>query len=355
MSCLILADPYWPELADRGDVRQPAEVVAGSQSGKLHRTELTEVGARGQAQREAGAPPGRQLRVTWRRLYVACGRSESRGVRAGGPHRLVVGNGDRGEHGRRRDRGDHAQPDPRQQPMIADRLLPVQATRDPETGEQARGEERDQPRIRCLEGRQERLGSERHELVDHADDRRHEEQQGDDADPHDDREREVSARDRRPDDTGDRDPDGKHRHQPDDDVEGAARTIGQEDETGRDRPRGDEGDAKKAELEPADPHVRSLPSGARLAAWEQRSGCPGVAGVHERTLMSLACGDRDARRARLDRKGPPNDTPWSEAASTLADGTAGSSHGGAEVVTIPPTRPPERSRTAASGDPRTHE
>ena len=60
---------------------------------------------------------------------------------------------------------------------------------------------------------------------------------------------------RRPDDPGERDRDRGHGRQPDDEVERAARPVGEQDEAGRDRPARDERDSDEPELEPADPHT----------------------------------------------------------------------------------------------------
>ena len=92
--------------------------------------------------------------------------------------------------------------------------------------------------------------------------------------------------------------------EPDDDVERAARSIGEQDQAGRDRPADDEGDGDEAQFEPADPHRRESTERARAA-----------------------CG------------------PGAASASTAEDGTAGSSRGSCGR----PSNMPLPHRTRATG------
>ena len=66
----------------------------------------------------------------------------------------------------------------------------------------------------------------------------------------------VAAGHRRPDGSGERDGDRRHRRQADDDVQRSAGSVGQKDETGGHRPADHESDGDQAKFEGADPHGR---------------------------------------------------------------------------------------------------
>ena len=191
---------------------------------------------------------------------------------------------------------------------------------DAEAAEQARREERDQPRIGGLERRQQRPRPECDELGDDARDRRHEAQQGEDAEPDDHREGEVATGDRRPDHAGEGDGDRGHRGQADDEVERAARA---DRRAGRARPR-------STSTRRARPAMRRS-SNRRTRIWTEST-----------------------ERRRTDPGGCPSTTAAApQAASTLPAGTAGSSLRHAASPTMRPTHH-QRSKSAGARESRTY-
>ena len=244
-----------PELLVRGDIGEPAEVVADARPGQIRRADRPEVDGRNEVERQARGPAGSQRCVAQRRLDVADRRSEPRrlGRRVAQGH--VVADGDSGEQEPRHGGRDERDADPGQQASPPNGRPALQSAGDPEPAEEAGGEERDQPRVDGLERRQERPRPECEQLGHHAGDRWHEAQEGQDAEGHDRRERHGTPRDGRPDRTGQGDRDRGHGRQADDDVERPARPVRQQHEPRRHRPADDERDGDEAKFEGADPHV----------------------------------------------------------------------------------------------------
>ena len=133
--------------------------------------------------------PAVERRVARRRLSPAVGRAEPR-------RRPAACRAGRARWRRRRPRTGsrdtavttQRDADPGQQPPAAQGRPALEPPGDPEAAEQARREQRQQPRVDGLERGQERPRPEREQLGHDAGDRRDEAQQGQDAEPDDRRE-----------------------------------------------------------------------------------------------------------------------------------------------------------------------
>ena len=165
-----VADPRRPVLAElpaRGDVGQPAEVAADADAGQVDRAERAQVDRR---VRWSVEPRRSARRRAARRTAAAAsspvGRPEPRRVdrpRRAGRGRWPPPRPRRRRPGQRGQRRS-AIADPAEQPPAPHARPALEPPGDPEAAEQARREQRQQPRIGRLERRQERPRPERQQL-----------------------------------------------------------------------------------------------------------------------------------------------------------------------------------------------
>ena len=228
------AAPWRPSSLGRRGVGQPAEVGAGAVAGEVDRCRST--GRRGRPSRCSSSRARRPDRDRGRRTAAAraspVGRAEPRRRR-----RLVA----EGELVGHRDRREDAVPAPTARTVATSdaagqapaphRGLAEERRAIPKPGEQARAEQREDPRVGRLDRRQQRLGAALDELVGDVDDRRDEHEQRPEAEPDHRRERRRSPRA-----AGGQTiaakaiSDGPSRGQPDDDVDRSAGPVAEQDD-----------------------------------------------------------------------------------------------------------------------------
>ncbi len=197
--------------------------------------------------------------------------------------------------------------------------LAEQPAGDPEPGEDARRDQGQQPRIRRLERREQRLRAPREQLVEDLADRRDEEQPGTEAEPDDPREGAVTARDRRPEHGGQGDHHRQRRSRTDEPVDRPAGAIAEDHVQRAEEPEGREGGCHQAELERPYSHGRSLAGavrspGARTAAPPE---VPAAAGLSDHRKVP------PTRRMFSHRATPPDvtdaDFPWASTTERARD------------------------------------
>ena len=173
------------QLVSGRDVGEPSEIPVDPKAGQVDRADRVEVGGAVQLEVQSRRGAACQGHVAERRLARTARRPESRrGNRPVAKGDLV---GDRGgpERSPGQTRGQDGDHDAGEQPLATKRRLAVEAAGDAEAGEQAGGREGDEPRVGGLDRGEERLGSERGQLVDHPHDRRDEAEDSEDPEPQD--------------------------------------------------------------------------------------------------------------------------------------------------------------------------
>ena len=196
------ATPNRPRDAIGRDVGRPAQVEAAALARDLDLADRPAVDCGRQLGGEQGRGPGFDRVGAIRRLPIRVGRPERRGGGRSIAQGQVVGHGDAGE-GRAHDQGrGDPQADPAGQAHPPAGPAAERPAGDAEAAEDARREERQQPRIGHLGRRQERLRAAVDHLVEDAAGRRDQEQDRADPEGHHPDERALAPDQRRPGDRG---------------------------------------------------------------------------------------------------------------------------------------------------------
>jgi hypothetical protein len=253
----VLADlgrPGQSQLAGRRHVREPADVGLRAVARDVDRPDRAAVERPGHVDVEPGGRSDPHRAVAGRRVAVGRGRAEpGRGGDAVTEGELVAER-DRGEDQAGSD-GEQAREDqPADEPLPAHRRLAEPSPGEPEAGEQAGPQQPQNPRVRGLDRRQERLHAARPDLARDVGYRRDEDEQRSGREPDHRGERPRPARHGRPLHAGQGDDGGEEGRQPDGDVDRSARSVRDQDETGADDPAGRQGHPDQTQLERPDAH-----------------------------------------------------------------------------------------------------
>ncbi len=147
----------------------------------------------------------------------------------------------------------------------SDAHLRYQLAADAEPGKEARSQQGEDPRIDELERRQERLGASRQNLAGHTDDGRDEQQAGHQSQPEHAGRPSIASDKRGPDDRSHGQEEWQRGRHADQQIDGAARPVAEENDATARGPENREGDGEEPKLELADTHAGSLAGPGRRA------------------------------------------------------------------------------------------